>query len=270
MTGRGFRCAFAVVAVLIATLQPVTGKSPVVAFEEHSDPAVSTMPVSAPASFTCFDDGSSGRRVQALYLWKDADRAPADPGVLQDMLGRVSAIIDPTDTLHVRFMHGADCRPVVTSVHLTKTQVSTFGRTTRALADLGYDAADRKYVLFAESGVYCGIATVVRDSSPSSANLNNSGTGYARVDRDCWASRIVTHELAHTLGAVQPDAPHATKYWHCTDEEDVMCYHDGAGSQMKQRCPDEVFDCGNDDYFSLVPSGYLASHWNLATSSFLG
>jgi hypothetical protein len=104
---------------------------------------------------------------------------------------------------------------------------------------------------------------------------------YARVDTPCWAvprdgHSTPAHELMHMLGAVQPSAPHATAYGHCTDEHDAMCYADGDGQRLRRVCsqPDseQVFDCDRDDYFDPRPdptSEYLRTHWNTADSSFL-
>ena len=78
------------------------------------------------------------------------------------------------------------------------------------------------------------------------------------------------------LGGVNTAAPHATTFNHCTDEWDVMCYADGGVDKLGQPasmttvCPTShtaLFDCGNDDYFSVAtpPAGsYLATHWNTA------
>ena len=43
----------------------------------------------------------------------------------------------------------------------------------------------------------------------------------------CWIAGVAAHELGHTLGAVNNNAPNASGYGHCTDEWDVMCYQDG-------------------------------------------
>jgi hypothetical protein len=78
----------------------------------------------------------------------------------------------------------------------------------------------------------------------------------------------------HTLGAVQPDAPHATVHSHCWDGNDIMCVDDGDDHAQRNVCPvrlSYLFDCGDDDYFNTSPpaGSYLATHWNTANSSFL-
>jgi hypothetical protein len=151
----------------------------------------------------------------------------------------------------------------------------TIGRTIAAVADLGYNSQERKYVMFVDASVYCGLATVEGDSTPSPDNINNIRNGYARIDNGCWSTWVVAHELVHTLGGVQLDAPNSSGGWHCVDEFDVMCYSDAPFyPAMQQRCPESrayLLDCNNDDYFHTnpPPGSYLATHWNVAHSDFL-
>jgi len=127
----------------------------------------------------------------------------------------------------------------------------------------------------------CGQGGTWVDSRPT-GNANDGGryTGYARVDTACWVMpegqhSIAGHELMHTLGAVQPSAPHRTALGHCTDEADALCYEDGSGQPMVATCTapgaEALFDCNRDDYFDPRPTstGYLAGAWNTARSSFL-
>ncbi|MFP5371676.1 MAG: hypothetical protein ACLGI3_13140, partial [Actinomycetes bacterium] len=106
-------------------------------------------------------------------------------------------------------------------------------------------------------------------------NRNNDGNMIAAVYTPCWTGVLVAHELTHLLGGVQPSAPRSTgSYGHCTDQHDVMCYRDGSGKAMTERCPTwhaTLLDCGRDDYFSIAPpsGSYLASYWNAAGNSFL-
>ena len=91
----------------------------------------------------------------------------------------------------------------------------------------------------------------------------------------------VLHEVMHTLGAVQPSAPHFSGGAHCYELYDAMCYtpKDGTANVFVRNCeivgeapnPGKPLDCGNDDYFnpSPAPGSYLAGHWNLYDSGFL-
>jgi hypothetical protein len=139
--------------------------------------------------------------------------------------------------------------------------------------------------------VFCGVATVKPDDRPTPDNANNGdGTPgmVGRIDRGCWGTikpSIEAHELAHILGGSQASAPNANDNAHCTDDADALCYDDDGrldglvwahGRQVPLRsvCPDaheRLLDCGNDDYFHTdpPPGSYLATHWNVAASSFL-
>ena len=104
------------------------------------------------------------------------------------------------------------------------------------------------------------------------------------VGGDGAASRQETflHELSHTLGAVQDNAPHSSGAGHCFDEYDVMCYDDNGpffqqGGQLAYPCTpgtdgsNEKFDCNQDDYWNPSPpaGSYLATNWNEYDSVFL-
>jgi len=142
----------------------------------------------------------------------------------------------------------------------------------------GYTATNRKYLMFADAAVLCGIGHLILDDR-STGNANDGGNAmYARVDTGCWQAgaggSIAAHELMHNLGGVQGSAGHSTPYGHCDDDRDLMCYADGPGVTMHQVCPaanEPLFDCKQDDYFATnpAPGSYLATKWNTARSSFL-
>jgi hypothetical protein len=151
------------------------------------------------------------------------------------------------------------------------------------LSALGYNLSSRKYLVWWDGPQHpfaCGEGTFSDDESASPAtNNNNVGPDYAVVYKPAggdggfcgWTT--VLHEIGHTLGAVMHGAPHSTPGWHCTDENDVMCYRDGAGVTTTTVCnvSTPAFDCNKDDYFSTSPAAgsYLATHWNTFNSSFL-
>ena len=96
----------------------------------------------------------------------------------------------------------------------------------------------------------------------------------------CWGSGTTgatteTHELLHTLGAVQTSSPNSNGLSHCFDGPDIMCYTEG-GIKVINACPGsrgvEQLDCNSDDYFAMSPAvgSYLSTHWNIANSVFLG
>ncbi|MHB8671167.1 MAG: cell wall-binding repeat-containing protein [Acidimicrobiales bacterium] len=232
----------------------------------------------------CFGDGQDGNRVQDVYAVPDGqeDRYSS----VAPMIRRWSAYVDWTFSTsametggdrHVRFVTGPDCQPVVAQVHLPSSAFATFADTTKALQDRGFDHGDRKYLVWADTHVLCGQAEQYLDDTSASDNWNNGGHPMvARVDAGCWGmpAAAEAHELMHTLGGVQLSAPHSTGHGHCTDTADRMCYADAPDVTMVSMCPAshaDLFDCSHDDYFSTSPraGGYLASHWNAASSSFL-
>lgn len=247
-------------------------------------------------SAPCFGDGVSGNRVQAVYAYP-ADGAD-DYGSVAPLIRQWAAIVDQVyndsaaetgGIRHVRFVTDADCQVDVVKVPLSSEGVASFGGTANDLAAQGHNRADRKYLVWVDAYVLCGMAEIRSDDRGTADNVHN---GYfpmmARVDRGCWGfpeRSVEAHELAHTLGAVQPGAPNATSIGHCVDESDLMCYDDdgvvdgtvetpSGPRPLVSRCSashERLFDCRHDDYFHTdpPPSSYLAKHWNIAQSSFL-
>ena len=201
-----------------------------------------------------------------------------------DEVARASAA-DTGGTRHFRFVTDAICSLDVDRVTLSTTGDDNFDNTVAELVAKGYDRPDRKYLVYVDANVYCGIGEIYYDDSPNATPGSNANNGHsqvegmiARVDNGCWgqAGSVEAHELMHNLGGVQPSAPHATPGLHCTDENDRMCYADGSGGGLMQLiCAllggENRFDCNHDDYFSTNPpaGSYLATHWNTANSVFL-
>ena len=236
---------------------------------------------------SCTGTGADGDRVQVLYA-HEAGTTDRFTSVLPLLRNEV-ANVDDTFALsaretgggqRVRWVHDATCLPVITDVTLPSGSLgSDFGTTINAIQAAGYTDPARKYLVFADAAQLCGIAQVYVDSSPDATNFNNGYAGMvARVDTGCWSAAdhsTPAHELMHTLGGVQNDAPNATGNGHCNDESDVMCYVDGGPKDvMRQVCPtwhEYLYDCNHDDYYSTAPAAgsYLATHWDTANSSFL-
>lgn len=230
----------------------------------------------------CIGDGVSGARVQALYV-RASDRADRFSSLAPSMaqwatnIDRVFAdsAAKKGGVRRVRFVTDPGCNLLVERVVLSPTGDDTFSNTINELKAQGYTRTDRKYLLWTDATVYCGIGTV-RGDDRATGNLNEVGPSFARTDSGCWGSvnSVEAHELMHNLGGVQLSAPHSTGGWHCTDESDRMCYADGSGVTMKAVCPSDqerLFDCNNDDYYSVAPAegSYLATHWNTANSGYL-
>jgi len=179
---------------------------------------------------------------------------------------------------HIRFVHDASCTISVTEVVLSTTGDDNFGNTVNELQSLGYKLSNRKYLIFMDAKVLCGVGHIYADDRASSSNYNNGNAGamFARVDSGCWGGQVAAHEHMHNLGAIQKSAPNPSAAGHCTDEYDVMCYVDGSGVTMGYLCApkathEALFDCNNDDYFNTnpAPGTYLSNYWNTANSRFL-
>jgi hypothetical protein len=238
-----------------------------------------------PRSVACDGDGVTGRRVQVMYV-----RAANQPDTFASALPSIRTWAAQMDDIvwlsaqetggsrNIRFVTdavGGGCAVSVLNVVIPAGADATFRDSIRAVAAQGYDHTDRKYVLFVDAKVYCGIGELRSDSTGDLTNLNNDGASYARVDRPCWRAFAALHELVHTLGGVQYYAPHSTHAGHCTDENDLMCYSDPPNHPaMHYPCPKRaqyLLDCNHDDYFHTnpPPGSYLATYWNSANAGFL-
>ena len=150
------------------------------------------------------------------------------------------------------------------------------------------------FVDFALPVLSAAAGSWAQDDSPWATNAANVGahSRYAYLEgggvdffgSEQLASQYadqVLHEVLHTLGAVQPSAPHFSGGAHCYEIYDVMCYtpKDGTPDVFLRNCeiiatapnPGKPLDCGGDDYFnpSPAPGSYLAAHWNVHDSGFL-
>jgi hypothetical protein len=238
------------------------------------------------AASQCTDDGTSGYRTQVIYA-RASDSPSGDryntylPSFRQwvaaaDDIYNASAA-ETGGSRHIRFVTDSTCAVVVLNVVLSSAADDTFDKTISELQALGYNHTDRKYMVFMDANVLCGIGTLYNDDRPGTENYNNGGyVSYARVDAPCWGAHAVAHEHMHNLGGVQDSAPHSTGGGHCYDEFDVMCYADIPTAPAMQRlCADiaheDRFDCDHDDYYNTnpAPGSYLATHWNAANSRFL-
>jgi hypothetical protein len=256
----------------------------------NTTPGTTTAPTDGTGAIMCSGDGVTGKRVEVLYV------VPADKTdrfeTIKDALGQYviradrqlnASARETGGSRHWRFVTEADpagsapCILKMTKVAIGSTADDSFDAMISAVKAQGYNRSDRKYLMFGESNVYCGIGTLYGDSQPGQSNINNgSYAQYARADAGCW-NYAEAHELMHNLGGVQKDSPNATPGYHCSDEADEMCYDDdGSGPVvMRNVCSGRdgsLFDCNHDDYFlagTPAASNYLATHWNTANSAFL-
>ncbi|WP_329389210.1 RICIN domain-containing protein [Streptomyces sp. NBC_01351] len=230
----------------------------------------------------CDGDGSTGNRVQVVYVHAPGRDRYAEYAASfrkwaadADLIYAASAQ-ETGGVRHIRYVTAADCTPTVLNIELPASALAEFSATNSALAAKGLDRRDRKYMIFADTQVYCGIGTFNGDERPGQANQSNFGPSYGRTDSGCWGGHTAAHELGHNLGAVNNSAPNTSRGAHCTDEFDVMCYSDTPYyPQMRNICTNQasenILDCNHDDYFHTSPraGSYLATHWNIADNQFL-
>jgi hypothetical protein len=258
-------------------------------------------PSTMAANAKCYGNGTSGKRVQVIYAFPQGK--PYRPEAVtairntytKEMEGTVRSESRSTGKeIGIRFVMDTPCnagslvdvRSVMLSASAGTVNGSQFGQIADELAAKGYNRSDRKYVVFWDgNGAACGIGTLLPiDDEPSPANLHNGYPGQGAVGAlalnmaqayaPCWGGHTETHELFHTLGAVQYSSPRSNGLGHCIDEPDIMCYSEG-GVNTRVECPGvavELLDCNKNDYFNTNPasSSYLFTHWNTANSRFLG
>jgi len=256
--------------------------------EPPADVSVKVAATPAAAATTglpaCEGDGTTGKRVEVLYVHGATSQYDKFLDTFRLRAEQVDDIYyqsaqETGGVRHVRYVTetvDGVCRAVVRDVPIADSALGDFDTARDAVIKAGYPARDdRKYLMFVDTNVYCGIGEFLGDTTKSDANRSNGG-GYARVDNGCWQyPDVASHELGHNLGAVNDDAPNASHHAHCTDEYDVMCYQDQDDTVLHTACPDQAhdmrLDCNHDDYYNTNPSPgtYLAKEYNVADNLFL-
>ncbi len=271
---------------------------------ENAPPGDGESPSAAATDNTipCVGSGSDGNRVQAVYahLAGQPDRLNTLKSSIIRWAGQASGVFNASAAKggavrKLRFVTDSGnpgCQVTVQSVELPATADDNFANTVSAMRTAGFSASNRRYLVWMDANVVCGVGQISLDAKPGQDNFNNGSTAVkgaiSRVDEQCWGGieeggiSVEAHELVHNMGGVQEDtqsdpnagAPNSSGGFHCTDESDTMCYTDTPNNPpMRQICPpasEVLLDCGENDYFSAgTPTGYLASHWNVANSAFL-
>lgn len=261
------------------------------AAEDLGVPAPTQAAAASPA-VACEGDGSSGYRTQAMYVVEAGrtNRFAALQSSFQLWAAGVDDVFNRSAALtggvrRVRYVtdtDGSTCVARVLNVTVPAGSMTSFNATISAVQALGYTNPARKYLMWTDATVLCGVASMYPNDGQTQANPNNGAYAqYARIDAGCWGfgdgaaqHSVEAHELLHTMGGVMSTAPHGTRAGHCWDESDTMCYADGGGFAMQQICPTQreyLLDCNNDDYYSTYPDpgSWLDGHWNAADSRFL-
>ncbi|WP_091120255.1 hypothetical protein [Nocardioides terrae] len=175
------------------------------------------------------------------------------------------------------------------------------GTLTEWLQTHGYNAPNRKYVVFLQSSPFyahgwTGISEDLANSAQSGANetptLDNPAnfSSFSYVDLSwfldgsgdlgelSYPTQVMVHEMIHGLGAMTPSAPHesATNPLHPTDCWDLLCYNPPTGGQTYTNgCGNASgwkewrlargymrLDCNRDDYWApATDTGLAAAAW---------
>src|SRR3954451_3248365 len=167
------------------------------AAEDLGVPASPAAGVSNP-QVPCDGDGTSGYRVQAMYV-VEAGKPNRYAG-LQDAMKLWAAgaddVVNRSAALtggvrHLRYVTdtgtGGTCTAKVLNVTVPAGSMTSFNATIGAVQALGYTDPSRKYLMWTDATVLCGIATMYTSDADGQSNPNNGFYAqYARVDSGCW------------------------------------------------------------------------------------
>jgi IPT/TIG domain len=268
-----------------------------------------TAPTSASThTVPCVGSGKDGNRVQAIYahVQGKTDRFNAVAPLIRTWAAQVNdtynaSAAETAGSRQIRFV----TKPVTGGCTLSVLDIAVPSNVVQGqtgditisgfLRSKGLGGPARKNLVWMDAtGILCGIGDSIPDTSPTQGNMNNGGGSNpfssgmtARTDTDCWGQleepfnsdpgSVEAHELTHTMGAVQGNAPNHTNNFHCSDEFDVMCYDDDFNPNtfpLRHICTflhSPLLDCNHNDYFSTKPAAgsYLTKNWNTASNSFL-
>ncbi len=232
----------------------------------------------------CEGDGKSGFRVETIYV-----HASDKPNRYQEFANSFPVYASNANDIFVksgnqtgsarsiRFVTDTSCKLIVHNVTVSPGGDDSYGNTVAELKNKGFNRTDRKYMIWMDATVLCGVGGITNDTRPGQENAANGGPSYGRSDSGCWGKSTEAHELIHNIGGVQKIAPNnGSQNQHCNDEWDVMCYKDASQTAMRYICPESekaILDCNKDDYFNtsttIPATNYLSKNWNTANSKFL-
>lgn len=274
------------------------------------DPAINTYTQNYLADLSsgqAYCNGSTpGYRVRVLYVTTAArgSRYSSLKSTLQDKAELADSMVFESaqqtgGKRHIRYTCTTPPAPLpiletedqieVHEVILPNAADNSFDATVRELRAAGYNNSNRKYMVFADWKECCnadgtrrndvgGRGEIKDDSTYGQTNQNNLGNRigvtYLQVCDNCWGT-VALHELIHTMGGVQDDAPRhdGQNYWHPRDEYDIMAYGNNTyvGSGCGSTDLNYRLDCNDNDYFHTSPATgtYLRQNWNVARNQFL-
>ncbi|WP_347598798.1 RICIN domain-containing protein [Acrocarpospora sp. B8E8] len=221
----------------------------------------------------CTGDGASGNRVQIVYAYEDTNNLSLREAAIRQTIWEAQQNINDSarrdgGRRFLNVVHDGSCHAIIDTVQVPVGETDT-GKLVW-LNDLGLNASNRIYLVFAEETEEFGRSwndNVGHDGTPGTGNLHNSRASWIFIGMGSVNGHDVTHELAHALSGVSPDAPNYDGDYHCTDGYETLCQ-----PVTGAVCPDPIsiryLDCNGDDYFSLNPTGsWLPTHFNAALHS---
>src|SRR5690606_27512774 len=103
---------------------------------------------------TCFGDGKSGARIEALHV-VDSAKKKTPTGDLRRYVARAAKVVEDSSRKHggdvktLRVLHDSNCRPIIKQVVVPRGVFKgSFYDLTSYLREKGYDSIHRKYLLF--------------------------------------------------------------------------------------------------------------------------
>jgi hypothetical protein len=279
-TRRGVRCTAGPMLEHMFTPAQLADAAPGPAADAAAD-------VPAADVVNCISDGTDGKRFQLVYARRSTvtDRYAATATKMRGWAATIDQTLQASaaktgGNRQGRWVTDRSCNPTVLNIKVASS-VTTFSQLIAALEAQNLTSRSRKYLVAWDDSdatdSFCGLGMSMPDATAGPTNRNETqpiGPMIAAMQPSCWTGPVAAHEIMHTLGAVQAGAPHATRYGHCTDESDLLCYVDGPGTTTTKVCAasqESLYDCRNDDYFHTNPptGNYLRTNWNPATSGWL-
>lgn len=179
----------------------------------------------------CFGTGSSGARIQLIYVYPAGGTNRFDavrPG-LGAIARRMNSVfyhsgVESGNAHQIRFVtnHGdPGCGIRIAQEGIRGDELNDFSFIRARLAERGYkgvptqvdltgdgksdytDYVDRKYLIWIDKDTAnCGLGEIRSDVSRAQTNSNNHSVSYAMVWKGCW-NYAEPHEVMHMLGGVQ-------------------------------------------------------------------
>ena len=145
----------------------------------------------------CYDNGSSGERAQAIYARASdhTDQYATIVPYIQKWAAEADAVFNQSAAesggiRHVRWQTDALCQPTVDHVILSPSGDDDLAHTLAELSTMGYNRADRKYVVWVDANELCGISSYYEDDRSGPDNFNNGNptapATVSRIDNGCW------------------------------------------------------------------------------------